>query len=338
MPPPAELLPPWLPPALAERILLALAGVLAIWLAARLVRHSLSRWIGDAATRYRARKMVNAVALAAGLVFVAFVLVDRLTGLGVTLGLVGAGMALALQQPLLSLAGWLALAFGGYYRAGHRVQVGDVVGDVIDVGLLRTTIFEVGGAAPAVSGYSGRVVRVANSAVLTEPVYNYSGDFPFLWDGIDVPIRHGSDRAAARALLEEAVAEIVGDYVPEAQATWRRLRRRYRLSEANVDPDVRMVADENWLTFSVRYVVDYRRRPAVRDALWNRALDAIDAAEDVELATASQEVTVAPDSAITVRGGTSPGHDEEDVPRGGGREGEGRGVDDEPPPEAPRDV
>lgn len=315
MPPLAEILPPWLPPALAERILLAVAGVLAIWLAARIIRHSLSRWIGDAATRYRARKVVNALALVAGLLVVTFVLLDRLTGLGVTLGLVGAGVALALQQPLMSLAGWLALALGGYYRAGDRVQVGEVVGDVIDVTFLRTTIFEVGGS-PTVAGYSGRVVRVSNSAVLTEPVYNFSGDFPFLWDGIDVPIRHGSDRAAARGLLEEAVRETVNDYVPRAQATWRRLRRRYRLSEANVEPSVRMVADENWLTFSVRYVVDYRRRLSVKDELWSRSLEAIETAEDVELATAAQDITVTPDSEITVRGAASAGHDEQRGARG----------------------
>lgn len=298
VPPLSELLPPWLSPAVAERMLVALAGVAAIWLAARLLRRSLPRWIEDPATQYRVHKAINVVAAAVGVVFVAFVALDRFTGLGVTLGLVGAGVALALQQPLLSVAGWLALAFGGYYRAGDRVQLGGVTGDVVNVSLLRTTIFEVGG--PSGGGYSGRVVRVANSAVLTEPVYNHSGDFPFVWDAIEVPIRHGSDRAAARATLEEVLRDTVAEEVPEARATWRRLRRKYRLPEADVEPGVGLTADENWLTYRLRYVVDYRRAGAVRRELWERVLDAVDAADDVELATASQEITVTPGSELTV--------------------------------------
>lgn len=300
MPPLSELLPPWLPPALAERLLVVLAGVVAIWLAARLARSSLPRWIDEPATQYRVRKAINVTAAAAALVFVAFVALDRITGLGVTLGLVGAAVAFALQQPLLSLAGWLALAFGGYYRTGDRVQVGGVTGDVVDVSLLRTTLFEVGGPSTP-GGYSGRVVRVANSAVLTEPVYNHSGDFPFVWDTIEVPIRHESDRAAAREALEGALRDVVAEEVPDAQTTWRRLRRKYRLPEADVEPGVGLVADENWLTYTLRYVVDYRRRGAVRNTLWKRVLDAVDADDDVELAAASQEVTVTPDSSLTVR-------------------------------------
>lgn len=305
MPPMSELLPPWLPPALAERLAVGLVGVVVIWLAARLLRRSTSRWIAEPATQYRVRKAINVAAAAAAVLFVAFVVVDRITGLGVALGLVGAAVAFALQQPLLSLAGWLALAFGGYYRAGDRVQVGGVTGDVVDVSLLRTTLFEVGGSSTS-GGYSGRVVRVANSAVLTEPVYNHSGDFPFVWDAIEVPIRHGSDRDAAREALEAALRQTVGEEVPEARATWRQLRRKYRLPEADVEPGVGLVADENWLTYTLRYVVDYRRRGAVKRALWERVLDAVDAADEVELAAASQEITVTPDSELTVRGEAPP--------------------------------
>lgn len=313
MPPLSDLLPPWLSPAVAERILVALVGLLVIWFAARMVRSSLSRWISDSATQYRARKAVNVVAAAAAAIFVAFVLVDRLTGLGVTLGLVGAAVAFALQHPLLSLAGWLALAFGGYFRTGDRVRVGGVTGDVIDISLLRTTIFEVGDAEGR-GGYSGRVVRVANAAVLTEPVYNHSGDFPFVWDAIEVPIRHGSDRRAARASLEEALRETVADEIPQARATWRRLRRKYRLSEADVEPRVWLAADENWLTYTLRYVVDYRRQGTVKRELWERVLDGLDAADGMEIAISSQEITIEPGSELTVRaadgdgdGGSAPG-------------------------------
>lgn len=296
-----ESLPPWLVSPAAQRVLVGVVGLLLIWLTARLVRRSLGRWIQDAASRYRARKAVNFAAMVAALLFLASLLLQRVGGLGVTLGVAGAGLAFALQEAILSVAGWLALSFGGYYRTGHRVRVGGVTGDVIDVSVLRTTLFEVGDWVGD-DHYNGRVVRVANAAVLREPVYNFSGDFPFLWDEISVPIRHGSDRERTRELLRSAVEETVGDYVPEARATWKRLTRKFMLREADVEPKVRLRADENWLTFTVRYAVDHRRRGAVRDELWRRFLDAIEATDGaVRLAVTSQEIGFDPEAELRVR-------------------------------------
>lgn len=304
-----DVLPPWLLSPGARRVALALVGLAAIWIATRVVRRSLGRWIDDPSARYRARKVVNFVALFTALVFVASVLLQRVTGLGVTLGVAGAGLAFALQEAILSVAGWLALSFGGYYRTGDRVRVGGVTGDVIYVSVLRTTLFEV---RDEIGGYTGRVVRVANAAVLREPVYNYSGDFPFLWDEVTVPIRHGSDRERAREILRGAVEETVGDYVVEARRTWTALTRKYLLREAEVSPTIGMRADENWITYTIRYAVDYRRRGATRDQLWRRILDALDATDGaVQLAAASQEVTLTPASELRVRA------EEEPPPAGG---------------------
>lgn len=296
-----ELLPPWLTSPTARRAAVALVGLLLLWAGTRAVHRFLARRIDDPGTRYHVRKAVNVAGVVIGAVFVASLLLQRFTGLGVALGVAGAGLAFALQEPILAVAGWVALALGGYYRSGHRVSVGGVTGDVIDVSVLRTTLFETGGWV-AGDSYNGRVVRVSNAAVLREPVYNYSGDFPFLWDEIRVPIRHGSDRDRARALLAEAARAAAGDYVPEARDTWQRLTRRYMLKEADVEPKVTLTADENWLTYTVRYAVEHRRRGTVKDALWREVLDRVDAAGDaVRLAAASQEVTVTPDSEMGVR-------------------------------------
>jgi hypothetical protein len=86
------------------------------------------------------------------------------------------------------VAGWIAVSLGGFYKVGDRVELGGIRGDVVDIGFLRTTLFEVG---EWVDGdlYNGRVVRVANSFIFKEPVVNYSGDFPFLWDELHVPVK-----------------------------------------------------------------------------------------------------------------------------------------------------
>jgi small-conductance mechanosensitive channel len=121
---------------------------------------------------------------------------------------------------------------------------------------------------------------VANSFVFKEPVFNYSGEFPFLWDEIMVPIKYGSDYRLARQLIEQAAEQIVGDYSRGAEEAWERITRRYLIEKAAVRPMVTMVATQNWIEFTLRYVVDYKARRATKDRLFVRILEEIDRVPD----------------------------------------------------------
>ncbi len=146
------------------------------------------------------------------------------------------------------------------------MQLGGIKGDVIDIGMLRTTLMEIG---DWVGGdiYNGRVVRVANSFVFKEPVYNYSGDFKFLWDEFKLPVRFGSDWHLAQKLIEEAVAKHVAQFEEEARLNWQAMVSKFRIEEARIAPMVTVNITDNWLEFTARYVVDYQRRRATRDAI-----------------------------------------------------------------------
>jgi small-conductance mechanosensitive channel len=184
----------------------------------------------------------------------------------------------------------VAVSFGRFYRTGDRVKLGGIMGDVIDIAVLRTTLMECG---QWVNGdlYNGRIVRVANSFVFKEPVVNYSADFPFLWDEIVVPIRHGCDPEVARQLIARVAEEVVGEFASKAAAGWQKVARAYRIEEARVTPTVSLAADENWLSFTVRYVVDYRARRTTKDVLWTRLLAEI-AASEGKVAIASTSIVV----------------------------------------------
>jgi len=148
--------------------------------------------------------------------------------------------------------------------------------------------------------YNGRIVRVANSFVFKAPVFNYSGDFPFLWDEIRIPIRFGSDRAEARALIQQVADRVVGEYTSTAASSWKGMVKKYRIEDARVEPMLTLVATDNWLQYTLRYVVDYRRRRGVKDALFNGIMDLVDASNGrVQLASATYELVAAPP--ITVK-------------------------------------
>lgn len=286
---------------LLRRAITAALVVLVIVVIVRLANRWLSRLIGDADARYRSRKAVTLIGSAAAVLAVVAILSDNLPAVGLTIGVIGAAIAFSVQEVFISIAGWVSIASGGLYRVGDRVQVAGIKGDVIDIGVLRTTLMEVG---EWVKGdlYNGRIVRIANAAVFKQPVFNYSGDFPFLWDEIQVPIHHGSDQALARRVIADVAAQVAGDYVSEARETWDGLLRRYRMEAAAVEPTVSMVFDENWMTFTLRYVVDYRRRRSVKDRLSTGILGRI-AESDGRIALAVTGIEIWHPDGIALRRG-----------------------------------
>lgn len=291
----------WLFDPTVGKVIAAIVGLIVIYTISKLAKRTLTDRIKDTNTRYRTRKLVTFVTYVLVILFLASVFSDKLGGFTVAFGVAGAGIAFALQEVIASVAGWLAVTFSSFYKTGDRVQLGGIRGDVIDVGVLRTTIFEIGNW---VNGdlYNGRVVRVANSFVFKEPVFNYSGDFPFLWDEITVPVRHGSDRKMARHIMEKASEEVVGDYADEAEKTWHDLVKNYLIEKASVAPMITMVMDENWMTYTVRYVVDYKKRRGTKDALFELILDGFDkTAGRVSIASAAQEITLMQPSMVDVQ-------------------------------------
>jgi len=272
------------------RIAVVLTGILILFIINRLIKRSLLGRVKDNETKYKLKKTVSFLIYLIAIVFISVVYSDKLSGITVALGVAGAGIAFALQEVITSVAGWLAVSIGRFYRSGDRVQLGGIKGDVIDIGILRTTIMECG---EWVKGdlYNGRVVRVANSFVFKEPVFNYSGEFPFLWDEIVVPVRYGCDHKMVKEVLRSITLELLGDYANHAKAAWRELVKRYRIENASVDPMVTVVANDNWMEFTIRYVVDYKRRRSTKDILFSRIIDEIDKSDGkIMLASATFEI------------------------------------------------
>jgi small-conductance mechanosensitive channel len=284
----------WLQDPRLQRVLMAALGLAVIVIITLLLRRAALRHVHDNSTRYQVRKALNFAGTLAVAVLLAVMFVDELGGLTVALGVAGAGVAFALQEVIASVAGWVAVSFGGFYRVGDRVQLGGIKGDVIDIGVLRTTVMEMGQWVQGDS-YNGRIVRVANSFVFKEPVFNYSGEFPFLWDEIVLPIRHGSDVQAARELIQQAADTLVGDYARAAEVAWKPVTQRYLIEKASVQPQVSMAFDANAILFTLRYVVDYKSRRPTKNALFTRVLEAVAASQGrVAVATSTLDIEKLP--------------------------------------------
>ncbi len=280
----------WLLDPVMGKLVAAAVTLAVLFTAVRLLQRSLGRHVKDVDTRYRARKFVSFLGYVAAIVVVATVFSDKLGGFTVAFGVAGASIAFALQEVIASVAGWVAVSLGNFYAPGDRVQLGGIKGDVIDVSILRTTLMEIGEWVAA-DLYTGRIVRVANSFVFKEPVFNYSGDFPFLWDEITVPVKYGSDWKLARQMLRGIVDEVLVDYAEKVKESWLLMVSQYRVEEADVEPMITLRATDNWIEFTVRYVVDYRKRRWMKDHLFTRILEEVDKSDNrVRLASTTFEL------------------------------------------------
>jgi len=266
----------------------ATVGVLIIHAAFRLLEKTLPQRFGRADARYKVRKLIVFSGYFSILLFLAILFEDRLGRLSFAIGVVGAGVAVALQDVVASIAGAFSIGFSKLYAVGDRVQIGDTRGDVIDIGLLRTTLMETGDWVSR-DLYNGRIARIPNSTVLRGSVFNYSQGFRFIWDEINVLFKITSDCQLARAMLLRAAKEAVGEYLVEAQSSWKVMSDNYQSANPSLEPTVALVVNAGSLEFTVSYVVDYTKRTAMKDQLFTKIVEEV-ANSDGRLEWASSAV------------------------------------------------
>jgi len=255
-------------------------------------------------------KLLAVAVLVVGLVSIWFDNPARLTTVA---GLLSAGLAVALQRVVTSVAAYFVILRGKVFHIGDRIAMSDVRGDVIDLGFVRTTIMEMGqppgeqGDSPSVwvqsRQYTGRIVTVTNDKIFENPVYNYSGDFPYLWDEMHLPLQYAADRKRAEQILLETVRKHTVKIAEVADKDLQELRRRYFVDSANLEPRVYFRLTDNWLEMTVRFVAKSRGIRELKDQMSREILDALDAA-GIQIASATYEIVGLPP--LRIEGDAAP--------------------------------
>jgi small-conductance mechanosensitive channel len=189
-----------------------------------------------------------------------------------------------------SVSGYLNIVTGNLYHIGDRVRIGDVVGDVMDITLLRTTLLEIGEWVKA-DQYTGRIVSVANRTVFAAPVFNYTQHLPYLWDEITIPVTYESDWRRAGDLMLEHGRQHSSSLLAEAEADLRQMKEHYPLEETVVEPTPYVVMTDNWIELTLRYVVEARKRRLVKAKLHREVLEHFET---------EAQITVASDTFVVV--------------------------------------
>lgn len=258
---------------IVSKLLLVSAVVLVLW-GIYLVTIGL---LMQSTNKRRAHNTRNLLRLAfgfVGLIATLAILTEHWVGLLLSLGVIGFAITFALQQPLLSLIGWMYIAVKQPYGVGDRVKIDDAKGDVIAVDFLVTTLWEINGELVTSDQPSGRVVTVPNSVVLSQDVANYGGGgSPFVWNEIRMQVAYETDLAFVRQLMQEEADDLLGD---EMAAHIEKYREA--LAETPVElevydrPSVNVIQRESWIELQLRYLTDPRRGQRVKNEMYERVL------------------------------------------------------------------
>jgi small-conductance mechanosensitive channel len=248
------------------------------------------RRIEDLKTRYNANKAISAFSIVLIIVLCLWIWVTDTSSLIVFYGVIGAGIAFALQDVFKNFVGGILIIVSGYYRVGDRISIDEKFGDVMDIGILNTTMMEIRGW---VSGDqpSGRLVMVPNGFVLNHSFYNYTRDHSFVWDEIAIPLTYESDWRRAKEIVLSIIRKETHEMTEQAEVEIEKIGERYYLPRKVVEPSVYITLTDNWITLDARYVSDARNRRILRSRLNELILSAIEKEERITVASETVTVT-----------------------------------------------
>lgn len=301
-----------------RKLLLTLIFIAVVYGASRIVRH-----ISSLVSRRDHRKqridfwLSQAISLAtAVLIIVGFLSIwfNDPTRLGTAFGFVTAGLAFALQKVVTAVAAYFVILRGKTFNVGDRIQMASVRGDVIALGFIQTTVMEMG-EPPGEQGnppdlwvrarqYTGRVVTITNDKIFDEPVYNYSRDFPFLWEEMSIPISYKDDRRHAEQIIVDAVSRHVTKISEMGEEVLRQLEEKYFMRRSEMGPRVYYRLTDNWVEMSVRFLARPHGIRELKDAISREILNGLDQAK-IGIASGTYEIVGLPPIKVQMAGAES---------------------------------
>ena len=236
---------------------------------------------------YNWRKAVDYIVFIVGAVLIGRIWLAGIQSMLTYLGILSAGLAIALQDLISNLAGWVFIVARRPFAVGDRLEVGEFAGDVIDIRLFEFSMLEIGGRIDAEQS-TGRILHVPNGRVFTDILANYSQGLPFIWNEIPILVTYESDWQKAKAIL----TEVINTYAPQVDRHQLKQRQvkgmRFVISYANIAPTVYTQIASSGVLLTVRYLVQPRQRRDSEQTIHEAILRAFQPHGDIDFAYETQ--------------------------------------------------
>ncbi len=272
---------------LQARLVASLIAIVLLILVHKLIIKIIYQRKKDVRVRYRWRKTSAYVTFGVGVFLVGRIWFEGFQSISTYLGLLSAGLAIAMKDPLVNLAGWGFIVWRRPFGVGDRIQIGEYKGDVIDQRIFMFTLMEIGNWVDAEQS-TGRVIHVPNGKVFNDVLANYSKGFQYIWDEIPVLVTFESNWKKAKAILLQ-IANRQGESLSKsAEDRLKRAARKFMIFYTKLTPTVYTCVKDCGVMLTIRYLCEPRQRRTNAQAIWEEILVEFAKCDDIDFAYPTQ--------------------------------------------------
>jgi small-conductance mechanosensitive channel len=265
------------------RLMTSVLAILFVWLLRVLIVKLISRRVTGVRTQYRVHKTSRYIAGTLIILIVGRIWFEGVGSIATFLGLLSAGLAIALKDLILNFVGWLFIVWRRPFEVGDRIEISSFRGDVIDIRLFQFTLMEIGNWVQADQS-TGRVIHVPNGLVFSAALANYSKGLEYIWNEIPVLVTFESNWKKAKEQLTEIVNLRHQSAGIKAEAKVREAAGKYMIFFKNLTPIVYTTVKDSGVLLTIRYLCPPRRRRGSEQELWEDILTAFADHPDLDFA------------------------------------------------------
>lgn len=269
------------------KILFSLLVIFAWFLIDRLLRKFIFSKIDDLTLRYQWQKIVKYITAFLLLIILAKIWFGAFDSLGTYLGLLTAGLAIALQDLLVNLAGWIFILIRKPFKIGDRIEIDNIRGDVIDIRIFQFSIIEIGNWVDADQS-TGRIIHIPNGIVFKKPQANYTAGFEYIWNEIPVLVTFESDWKKAKTILYDAVTKHALSFSKEAEKQIKEAAKKFLIFYNKLTPIVYTSVQDSGVLLTIRYLSHVRKRRSSQELIWEEILEQFAKHKDIDFAYPTQ--------------------------------------------------
>ncbi|MBI9045295.1 MAG: mechanosensitive ion channel [Anaerolineaceae bacterium] len=273
----------FLSPKILSDILYSIISILALWLIRKFTIGLITRHSKDAKTLFQSRKIANYIIGSLSVLILIIIWLGGFKDLATYLGLVSAGLAIALQETITNIVGWLFILFKRPFRIGDRIQIGEFTGDVIDQRIFQFHLIEVGNWVNADQS-TGRIIYIPNNLIFKKALANFSSGFEFIWNEIPVLITFESDWQKAKNILVEIANQQQTLLQKSALDEIQQASREFLISYNKLTPIVYTSTRESGILLTIRYICKPRERRITEHAIWELILKQFEPCTHIDFA------------------------------------------------------
>ena len=241
------------------------------------------RTTDDVKTRYQWHKITSYISFTLISIIIANIWLEGIESIATYLGLVSAGIAIALKEPLTNFTGWLYIIWRSPFDVGDRIQLGKETGDVIDTNLFNFTLMEIGNWVDA-DDHTGRLIHVPNGIIFTETLANYGKGFKYIWNEMPVLITFESDWKKAKKLLIDIVHKNSIIQTKSAEKKFDEATKKFMFKKPDLEPTVITKVEASGVELTLRYLCRPTQRRETEHKIWEDILFSFENYDNIDFA------------------------------------------------------